>query len=809
MARVGGRRGSGSVRRAAGAILATVIASSSLSLLAALAPAPTPAGAVTPESHTVDQVTGQTAWTASQISEAGKGDTDNVHGCALTTASPSGIKCWGYNQQGELGIGNTTATYDYPVNVGALATSAGTSPAVVTSDPQALAVGDSSVTCVIVNTSSITGGVQCWGNNGQGELGNNTTTQEDSPVEVVCGTATSCTTVSSTSYLSGVTAIAAGGGGNSYGTVCAVASGGVFCWGNNGNGQIGNGSTGSKSVPTQAIATGSGVGAVSVGYEDSCAVYTLGTNSGEAECWGYNQWGDLGVGNTNQDDSPEFVDSSGSTRLTGVVAISNGYQETCVLLTSGAVECDGGGGQGQIGNNGTSNEAYPTQVSGITSGATSVSVGFEDACAVVSGGVECWGYNGNGGLGNDTTTEENTPVKVLAPNSVGSAALYLSGVPSSNYGVLSAGDQATCVDSNATSAQTDCWGRDDNGGLGDGGTGGGESNTSIPVYVNGAGPNLWSAVAVSTSEQDGNTGSHTCEVTTAGAVRCWGYDSEGQLGNGVYNSDETATPRTSTEHGAGGEPGGGHQPGYRRGGPIVAAAGTDSCVIVNTATVTGGVECWGYNGDGELGIGSTNSNTNGGLALPQPVEGVGGSGYLSGVVAISSSSTSVNGGGYVCAVLSASSTPSGGVVCWGHNSNGELGNNTTTQEDSPVQVVCGASATCSSGSLSGVSTLAVGDNEVCAIQSGGLSCWGLNNDGQLGIGNTTQEQTPVVVKGVGGSGTLSGVTSVGAGDGGSAPWSLRAGWTAGGTTATARPATAVPPRRSTPSWWKAWGARGP
>lgn len=247
-------------RRIAGAALATVIASSSLSLVALLVPAATPAGAVTPESHTAVQVTGQTAWTATQISEGGKGDTDNVHGCALTTASPSGIKCWGYNSQGELGLGNgnTTNPYDYPVNVSALSTAAGTSPVVVTADPQALAVGDSSQTCVIVNTASITGGVQCWGANGEGELGNNTTTTEYSPTEVVCGTVSAtCTTVSSTSYLSGVTAISAGGDGNSDGSVCAVATGGVFCWGNDGNGQTGAGNTTQYHVPTQAIAINS------------------------------------------------------------------------------------------------------------------------------------------------------------------------------------------------------------------------------------------------------------------------------------------------------------------------------------------------------------------------------------------------------------------------------------------------------------------------------------------------------------------------------------------------------------------------
>ena len=104
-------------------------------------------------------------------------------------------------------------------------------------------------------------------------------------------------------------------------------------------------------------------------------------------------------------------------------------------------------------------------------------------------------------------------------------------------------------------------------------------------------------------------------------------------------------------------------------------------------------------------------------------------------------------------------TSSGGVECWGDNSDGQLGDGTTTSSPTPVYVV----GIGGSGTLSGVVAIAASGVHACALRSGGtVDCWGGNGQGDLGDGTTTGHSTPVPVVGVGGSGTLSGVVAIAA-----------------------------------------------
>jgi alpha-tubulin suppressor-like RCC1 family protein len=141
---------------------------------------------------------------------------------------------------------------------------------------------------------------------------------------------------------------------------------------------------------------------------------------------------------------------------------------------------------------------------------------------------------------------------------------------------------------------------------------------------------------------------------------------------------------------------------------------------------TGAVYCWGYNDLGQLGNNSTNSH------VPVQVEGVGGSGLLSGIASIAA------GWDHTCAL-----TATGAVYCWGWNSYGQLGNNSTTDDSHvPVQVEGEGGA----GLLSGIASIAAGAHHTCALSAtGSIDCWGYNADGALGNNSTTDSHVPIEV----------------------------------------------------------------
>jgi alpha-tubulin suppressor-like RCC1 family protein len=165
------------------------------------------------------------------------------------------VKCWGNNGAGQLGDGTTTDR-DVPVDVLGLG-----SPA------QSIAAGWAH-TCAL----TIGGAVKCWGDNQYGQLGDGTTTNSLTPIDVV-------------GLGSGVVAIDA-----SFGDTCAVLdTGGLKCWGDNEYGQLGDGTTTDSHVPVDVSGLTSGVAAVSSGRWHACAI----TTAGGAKCWGANFEGEV------------------------------------------------------------------------------------------------------------------------------------------------------------------------------------------------------------------------------------------------------------------------------------------------------------------------------------------------------------------------------------------------------------------------------------------------------------------------------------------------------------------------------------
>ena len=178
------------------------------------------------------------------------------------------------------------------------------------------------------------GTVWAWGNNSNGQLGDGTTTQSSSPLQV--------------SGLSGVSAIAAG----TSDTVALKTDGTVWAWGSNSNGQLGNGTTTQKTTPGEVIEL-TGVTAIAAGASHTVALKTVGS----VWAWGSNSNGQLGDGKTSQKTTPVEV-----TGLSGITAIAAGTSHTVALKNDGKVWAWGNNSNGQLGDGTTTQSASPVQV---------------------------------------------------------------------------------------------------------------------------------------------------------------------------------------------------------------------------------------------------------------------------------------------------------------------------------------------------------------------------------------------------------------------------------------------------------------
>ena len=250
-------------------------------------------------------------------------------------------------------------------------------------------------TCALTSV----GGIKRWGRNSEGQLGDGTTTDRATPVDVV-------------GLIGGVAAVSAGGS-----RTCALTTaGGIKCWGSNNRGQLGDGTTTDRLTPVDVSGLTSGVAAISTAIVHTCAV----TTAGGLKCWGLNSEGQLGDGTTTDRLTP--VDVTGLT--SGVTAISTGNAHTCALTTAGGIKCWGSNSEGQLGDGTTTQRLTRVDVAGLTSGVAAVSAESTHTCAVTTaGGLKCWGLNDFGQLG-DGTVFRTTPV-----DSIGFAGLMATPIP--------------------------------------------------------------------------------------------------------------------------------------------------------------------------------------------------------------------------------------------------------------------------------------------------------------------------------------------------------------------------------------------
>jgi alpha-tubulin suppressor-like RCC1 family protein len=330
-------------------------------------------------------------------------------------------------------------------------------------------------------------------------------------------------------------------------------------------------------------------------------------------------------------------------------ALVAGNYHTCAQFSDASVRCWGRNSEGELGDGTTTNRLVPTRVPGLQ--ATEIIAGDIHTCArTTDGSVRCWGRNPEGRLGDGTTIDRATPTAV--PSVTGADR-------------LAAGGSHTCALFSTGAAK--CWGRNDYGQCGDGTT----QARVLPTVVDALPTNASLLVA-------GDV--HTCAILATGGVRCWGFNEQGQLGDGTL-IQRTAPTNVN---------------GLPAASQIFAGA-SHTCAVLTDRTL----RCWGNNASGQL-LASANSK------VAYPVD--------TGVTEVTAGAA---GGGHTCALRS-----DGNLYCWGSNSSGELGIGTTVQSG-PARV------------LASVKSVATGQSHTCALLlDSTVKCWGDNQFGQVGDGTT-------------------------------------------------------------------------
>jgi alpha-tubulin suppressor-like RCC1 family protein len=341
-----------------------------------------------------------------------------VHaGADYTCANVSGVlECFGGNSAGQLGNGVA----------GQSAVPTQTNPVLNAGPTSFSAVGQT--TCAVQD-----GGLQCWGANNTGQIGNGTQVGGSTLVTVFPAS-------------SGVTSIA---NGSQSSATLAIQNGAVFSWGNGTYGQLGNGTAPAVQLTPVPVSPplNSGVAKISSGSNNSCAI-----QGGTLYCWGTAAF--VGNGNAPGNQTTPVAVAGLPASPIQVVDVSVGNMTTCAVTSDGALYCWGFNTYGTVGD-GTLGTPRYTPIQIFASGVTAVSVGYYATCAIVNGGVQCWGLITYGQLGMDPATPSVSTSPHPVPNLTGTAT------------AISVGDKHACA---IVDGVLRCWGTNSSGQLGNGTT---------------------------------------------------------------------------------------------------------------------------------------------------------------------------------------------------------------------------------------------------------------------------------------------------------------------------------------------------
>lgn len=421
---------------------------------------------------------------------------------------------------------------------------------------------------------------------------------------------------------------------------CAVVNFNPYCFGHNGVGQLGNGTgygdsfNNTRNNASTPPPLGTGVDSffparvdrtlvgesttkkISAGGYHACLL----TKDGKVYCWGLNVFGQLGNNSTSDAIVPVAV-----TLPAPATDIVTTEFNTCAIA-GGKIYCWGRTNEGVVGNNCSgsvcTSPGYVKVPTAVASGtgfalpanysATSLSTSggaVQNVCAIVSGKAYCWGSNAYGQIGDNTTTTRTAPTAVntsgvLSGKTVTSISLDGHGQISPNNVTEIGTDTHVCVvaGTTATNGAVYCWGYNSDGQLGNNTT----NASKVPVAVNTTG------VLKNIAIQDVRVGSyHSCALSVTntaagdkgGAVYCWGQDANGQLGDGSYANSSYPGPTGP------GKP--------DQSTPVKVTTDTVHLTGTNVVALGGGVNracaitdtqyvyCWGVNMDGQVGDGTS------------------------------------------------------------------------------------------------------------------------------------------------------------------------------------------------------------
>ncbi|WP_413559506.1 Ig-like domain-containing protein [Bdellovibrio sp. HCB209] len=555
-------------------------------------------------------------------------------------------------------------------------------------------VVDSGVAYSKISTSSThtcgitsAGVLKCWGINANGQLGDSTAITRTAPVVADVGTSYKEVSVG-TSFTCGIT-----------------TADSLKCWGLNTSGQLGLGST-INATPT-SVDTGVAYSTVTAGSAHACAL----TTAGVMKCWGSNNFGQVGNGTTTNVTTPYTVDSGAAFS-----SIATGAAFSCGVNGTKKIKCWGLNAAGQLGIGSTTNQTSPTVVDSAVD-YEKVGAGSGAACGITSAGaLRCWGLNALNALGDGTLTNATAPIAIDA------GSTYAKIAPGGNHmcGIL-------------TNGIAKCWGGNLYGQTGDG----------LPQYVH----TPKSVEDSSVYEKVSNSISHTCGiVASSGALRCWGDNSYGELGDNSTNSRSIPFRVDRNDQ-------------YKD----VSVGDYFTCAV----SKNGHLKCWGLNTNSQLGDGTTTNRK-------KPV-------LIDDGVLYNKVSAGVS---HVCAI-----TTAGILKCWGLGTSGQIGSGSMTTKSTPTvidsgvsyaDVSAGESHTCgiTTGktvkcwgantyyqvSQTGANTysptivdsgilynsIQAGDQHTCGITSSDnlVKCWGQNSSGQIGQGtNTSSVSIPTAILG--------------------------------------------------------------